>query len=415
MHFQQDPSDPAFFQNPYPSYVEMRRSGKKSPGKKSPGAGIYWEEYGHTCFAGYKQVNDLLRDRRLGRQTDPRVESERDLRCPYLTKFDQNSLLEMEPPHHTRLRRLVNRAFVSRQVKTLAPRISNLAHGLIDKIMGQVINQENENEFDLIQHYAEVIPVIVICEVLGIPTAMANQLLAWSHKMVAIYEHGNNEEVEKIANEATMHFERFIKDQIEFKKIRSDEDLLTKLIRVKEEDDQISEDELVATCILLLNAGHEATVHAIGNSVKVILENQVDIDHWTSSPENVKSLSEECLRYDPPLHMFTRYVLEDFSYDNQDLKKGDVVGLLLAAANRDEMKFENPHTFDPKRGGTGHLSFGAGIHFCVGAPLARLEIETALKVLFERLPRLKIAQKPRYADRYHFHGLDRLLVTAEGP
>ncbi|MFT7686637.1 MAG: cytochrome P450 [Candidatus Azotimanducaceae bacterium] len=394
MHFKQDPSDLIFFQNPYPSYDKMR----------SFGPCFYWEEYGHICFTGHKQVNALLRDRRLGRQIDLAANLTRDQRCPYLAKFDRNSLLEMEPPNHTRLRRLINRAFVSRQVETQRSRISTLANSLIDKY------DTKGKEFDLIKCYAEVIPVIVICEVLGIPTSMADQLVDWSHKMVAIYEHGSNQEIEAIANDATMNFELFIKMQISIKKAKPEDDLLTKLIRVKEEDDCLSEDELVATCILLLNAGHEATVHGIGNSVKTIIENKIDIAHWIASPENLKALSEECLRFDPPLHMFTRFVLEDFEYEEQKFKRGEVLGLLLAAANRDALKFDKPHLFSPFRGGIGHLSFGAGIHFCVGAPLARIEVETALKVLFERIPTIEISQTPIYADRYHFHGLEKLNV-----
>ncbi|MBL4681728.1 MAG: cytochrome P450 [Pseudomonadales bacterium] len=344
-----------------------------------------------------------MRDRRFGRQINHLVDvdnAEKEERCPALVRFDQNSLLEMEPPTHTRLRRLVSRAFVSRQVETQREEITTLANTLIDKI-------DTNQPFDLLSSYAEVIPVIVICKLLGVPTEMADQLLDWSHKMVAIYEHGNNKEVERIANEATLSFEAFIESEIENKKRKPSNDLLSALIKVEEEGERLNIEELIATSILLLNAGHEATVHGIGNGVKAILENSIDV---TSTEEGARALTEECLRFDPPLHMFTRFVLEDLEYQGQAFKQGDVIGLLLGSANRDEEKFSDAHLFNPTRGGIGHTSFGAGIHFCVGAPLARLEIEIALSVLFERLPKVRIGSEPVYADRYHFHGLEALVL-----
>jgi cytochrome P450 len=321
-----------------------------------------------------------------------------------LTRFDRNSLLELEPPVHTRLRRLVNRAFVSRQADKQRSRVSELANSLIDGF-------SKGTDFDLITSYAEVIPVVVICELLGIATDNADQLLAWSHKMVAIYEHSNNQDVEEQAETAASEFESFIYAEIERKRMNPDDDLLTELVAAKEKGEKLNNEELIATCMLLLNAGHEATVHGIGNGVKTMIENGVDVNRWMSSKDGSRALVEESLRFDPPLHMFNRYVLEDLSLQGHNFKQGDVIGLLLGAANRDPGKFVNPHTFDPNRGGVGHTGFGAGIHFCVGAPLARLEVEVAIKCLFSRLSALKLARRPRYADRYHFHGLDRLELV----
>jgi cytochrome P450 len=160
---------------------------------------------------------------------------------------------------------------------------------------------------------------------------------------------------------------------------------------------------LITTAILLLNAGHEATVHAIGNCAKALLE------HGLNAPS--ASHIEEALRYDAPLHLFTRYALEDVDYGGIQLRKGETVGLLLGAANRDPARFADPDRFDPSRSPNPHVSFGAGIHFCVGAPLARLELETGLTVLFRRLPRLGITRKARYRDSYHFHGLEALYLS----
>ncbi|MCZ6501235.1 MAG: cytochrome P450 [Gammaproteobacteria bacterium] len=384
MHFSCNPADPGFFQNPYPVYDEMR----------SLGPCFFWEEYGYWCFPGFDEVSELLRDRRFGREGQQQA-------LPSLNQFEKNSLLEMDPPAHTRLRRLVNRAFVSSRVEKQKTRIERLAHDLIDEFAPH-------GEVNLLTAYAEVIPVVVICELLGVSSRMAGQLLEWSHNMVAIYEHSNDEGVERTADTAASEFETFIKREIDAKRADPGEDLLSELILAEEEGDRLNIDELVATCMLLLNAGHEATVHGIGNGVKSILEQDIDVRRWFASRESTNAVVEECLRYDPPLHMFTRNVREDLNYAGRDFRQGDVVGLMLGAANRDPDKFLNAHEFDLERGGEGHVSFSAGIHFCVAAPLARLELEVALSVLFQRLPTIRLAREPVYADRYHFHGLERL-------
>ena len=180
---------------------------------------------------------------------------------------------------------------------------------------------------------------------------------------------------------------------------------------MEEAGEKLSGEELIATCMLLLNAGHEATVHSIGNGVKTLIENNIDVNQRMSSPDGASALVEEILRFDSPLHMFKRFVLEDLTYQGRSFNRGDVIGLLLGAANRDATRFVNPHSFDPGRVGPGHVGLGAGIHFCVGAPLARLEIEVAIQCLFKRLPTLRLARRPVYADRYHFHGLEQLALT----
>lgn len=182
------------------------------------------------------------------------------------------------------------------------------------------------------------------------------------------------------------------------------DDLLSELIRAEEQGDELSEDELVTTAVLLLNAGHEATVHAIGNAIKTLLEQNIR--------EGIgEGHVEESLRYDAPLHLFTTYALEDLEFEGITLKKGERVGLMLGAANRDPERFPEPDRFVPDRAPNPHVSFGAGIHFCIGAPLARLELQVALPILFERLPKLALSETPRYRNAYHFHGLESLKVA----
>jgi len=203
---------------------------------------------------------------------------------------------------------------------------------------------------------------------------------------------------------ATVEFSDFMRGYITRRRKQPKEDLLSELIRAEEQGAKLTEDELVTTAILILNAGHEATVHAIGNGIKCLLEQGIrtGID---------EACVEETLRYDAPLHLFTRYALEDLEYAGIRLKKGETVGLMLGAANRDPTRFPKPDRFIPGRDPNPQVSFGAGIHFCIGAPLARLEMQIALPLLFQRLPRLALAETPHYRNAYHFHGLENLKVT----
>jgi cytochrome P450 len=388
-----DPVDPEFYNNPYPAYHAIRA---EAPVFK-------WEQYGFWCFSRHEDVNALLRDRRFGRQIlhlATREELGWPETPPHLKPFydfESHSLLELEPPVHTRLRSLVNRSFLSRQVERLRPRITALAHGLIDRI-------EKKGEAELLADFATPIPVIVICDLLGVPSEMSRQLLAWSHDMVAMYQARRDRAVEDRAVKATVEFSAFMRGYIKQRRNEPKDDLLSELIRAEEEGSKLSEDELVTTAILLLNAGHEATVHALGNGIKCLLEQNIR--------EGIgEGHVEEVLRYDAPLHLFTRYALEDLEYAGIRLKKGESAGLMLGAANRDPARFPEPDRFIPGREPNPQVSFGAGIHFCIGAPLARLEMQIALPLLFQRLPKLALAGEPRYRNAYHFHGLESLKVT----
>lgn len=387
-----DPVDPGFYNDPYPAYDAIRA---EVPVFK-------WEHYGIWCFARFEDVNALLRDRRFGRQI-LHVASREELGWPETPQhlkpfydFESHSLLELEPPVHTRLRGLINRSFLSRRVERLRPAITSLANGLIDRF-------EGKGEAELLAAFATPIPVFVICDLLGVPTDMAHQLLAWSHDMVAMYQARRDREIEDRAVTATVAFSAFMRDYIAQRRKAPKDDLLSELIRAEEQGAKLTEDELVTTAILLLNAGHEATVHALGNGIKCLLEQGIrdGID---------EPCVEETLRYDPPLHLFTRYALEDLEYAGIRLKKGESVGLMLGAANRDPARFPEPDRFIRDREPNPQVAFGAGIHFCIGAPLARLELQVALPLLFRRLPRLALAEPPRYRNAYHFHGLEALNV-----
>jgi len=394
------PTDPAFNQNPYPFYAQLHQGPSF----------FFWEHYGHYCAGAHEDVFALLRDKRLGREVT-HVKSRAELGWPEIPEhvkpfydFESCSLLEREPPVHTRLRGLINRAFVSRQIDKLAPRLTTLAHELIDAL-------EVDRRTDLIPTFCTPIPMAIITEMLGVPYAMANQMLDWSHKMVAMYQFNRNRQTEDSAVKATLEFSHYIRLYIDQRRKQPGEDLISTLIAAEEGGEKLSTDELVATCILILNAGHEATVHALGNGAKALMEHKIDTHSAFATPETTASCVEECLRIDPPLHMFTRYCLTDFEYKGVWFKTGDKIGLMLGAANHDPKRFAEPGRFIPGRANAAnHTSLGGGIHFCVGAPLARLEMQIALPILFDRLPGLKLAATPIYADRYHFHGLEALEV-----
>jgi cytochrome P450 len=384
--FAQSPTDPAFVQDPYPFYDRARAAGDL----------FWWDDYAMPCATSHKAVSALLRDRRLGREAPPEAAPAIPPALAPFYAIEAHSMLELEPPRHTRLRGLVLRAFTGRRIAGMGPEIRKLAHDLIDRFPA--------GDFDLLDRFARPLPVIVICRLLGVPESRADDLLAWSNAMVAMYQARRSAAIEAAAVAAAQDFHAFMTGYIAEKRRQPADDLLTSLIAAEEDGEKLTTDELITTCILLLNAGHEATVHTLGNGVKTLLEHGLTrID-----PDTV----EEILRFDPPLHMFTRWVYEDVTLFGHDFRRGDQVACLLGAANRDPAAYPDPGRFDPARSGPANTAFGGGIHFCVGAPLARLEILTALEVLFARCPTLALARPPRYGDVYHFHGLESLILHA---
>ncbi len=394
-----DPHDAAFFQDPYPTYAWLQA--------RTPV--FHWEEFGAWCVASYEAVNRILRDRNFGREKPGGYADyvSRSGDRSHLADFDAveaRSMLELEPPVHTRLRTLVNRAFVSRQVERLRPRVEQLAHDMIDGF-------EAKKSVDLIPAFATPVPIVVICEMLGVPVEAGPQLLDWSHRMVAMYMHGLTREIEADANRATAEFAAFIREHARAKRTAPGDDLLSLLNSAHENGEKLSEDELVASAILLLNAGHEATVHQTGNAVRAILKHGGDPRRFFIDADATAATVEECLRFDAPLHMFNRFAATGCEIaPGVSVQAGERIWLMLGAANTDASVFADPLVFRPGRTDQKNVSFGAGIHFCIGAPLARLEMQASLKVLFERLPGLSLVEEPRYRDTYHFHGLERLLV-----
>ena len=380
----QSPTDPEFVQDPYPFYDRARSAGDL----------FWWNDYDMVCAVSHRAVMAALKDKRMGREAPKEFAPLVPKHVEPFYDVEAHSMLELEPPRHTRLRGLVLRAFTSRRIASLEPEIEGLA--------AELLSDTSSKPFDLLTTFAQPLPVTVIARLLGIPDENAESLLNWSNAMVAMYQARRTRAIEDAAVQATLEFKAYLSEVISEKRKAPQDDLISSLIAAEEDGQKLSKDELMTTVILLLNAGHEATVHTMGNGVKAMLENGCR----TVSP----ALVEEIMRYDPPLHMFTRWVYEDLDFFGHAFKRGDQIACLLGAANRDPAVFENPNAFDPNRAAAPHTAFGSGIHFCVGAPLARLELLVGLRVLFQTFPNLTIVQQPAYADLYHFHGLKSLMV-----
>ncbi|AJE46307.1 cytochrome P450 [Celeribacter indicus] len=389
--FSMPPSDPAFVQDPYPFYDRLRAGGRM----------VHWEELDLPVIAGHDGVSMALRDTRFGREAPegfaPAIPDH--LRPFY--EIEAHSMLELEGERHRRLRSLVLRAFTSRRVRALLPDLEEITDGLIDRFPAG-------EAFDLLPAFCQQVPIRVISRLLGVPEEMGPRLLGWSHAMVAVYTPTRTRAMEEAAARAATEFAEFLRGYVEERRARPADDLITHLIAAESEGERLSTDELISTCVLLLNAGHEATVHALGLAVKTLLERRTPPAFLGA--DRIDGTVEELLRFDPPLHLFQRWVNEDTVFLGQELKRGDRIGLLLGAANRDDDAWDDPHAFDPARKVKQNMSFGAGLHFCVGAPLARLEMRVALPRLFDRCPGLHLTEPPVYADTWHFHGLDRLMV-----
>ncbi len=386
----QPPTEKNFVQNPYAFYRRILKRG-----------GVcFWENYNQKAFFTFDTINKIFKDKRFGRELPPDFKQPYEKNLSDFYRIERNSMLELEGKRHTRLRGLVLRAFTTKNIQKISKDIHNLCTQLLDNI--------HDNETDLIKSYAKQVPVITIARLLGIPEEMSDQLLKWSNSMVAVYQANISAEGKDFANQSSKEFFEYIKKYVAERRSKPGDDLITHLINAEEDNQKLNFDELVSTCILLLNAGHEATVHTIGNGIKALLLNKVDCRFLKE--KEWRSIVEEILRYDPPLHIFTRFAYENLTVDDVNIARGEKISLVIGASGHDEARWDKPFEFRSNRRPLTHNSFGAGAHFCLGAPLARLEIILALKNLFDKKRYIKILQKPEYADIYHFHGLKSLNV-----
>jgi unspecific monooxygenase len=386
-----DPGDPAFRADPYAHYRTLAANGRR----------LRRTDVGLRVTASYDLCEKVLRDPRFGhRPEDGGLWRESTAR--------NRSFLTMDPPDHTRLRRLVSKAFTPRLVERLRPRVETLVDELLEPVSGEV---------DLIATLAYPLPVIVISEMLGVPAADRDLFKGWSDSLARGLDPDFLLPAADIAqrDEAREEFAAYFRELAAARRAEPRDDLLSALVSVSDGRDALSEEELLATCVLLLVAGHETTVNLIGNGALALLRNPAQLRLFRERPGNVQAAVEELLRYDPPVQLTLRSALDDVDLDGTFVERGRLVLLLTGAANRDPSVFDDPDRLDLTRYTEGHdapkhLSFGHGIHFCLGAPLARLEGQVALGKLFERDVALAAGDLV-YRDNLVLRGLRDLPVT----
>jgi cytochrome P450 len=395
-----DPLSPTLRCNPYPTYHDYRTHEPVHWGMPSfPGVPGIWYLFRHAdCVA-------MLSDARFGRTP---LEEQQEIKNQPMLNQAARSMLFSDPPHHTRLRALVNKAFTPRMVERLAPRIADITAELLDVA-------QPRGAMDVIADLAFPLPVIVIAEMMGVPTEDRLLLKQWSYPLTRAIDARRGEDVERInqaAMAAGMEFIAYLQGLIAERRKNPTHDLLSNLIALEAQGDKLSPEELLRMCILLLVAGHETTVNLIGNGLLALMRHPDQMTALQQQPNLIESAVDELLRYDSPVQSTGRIAFEDVTIGDKRIRQGDRVTALLGAANRDPAVFANPDALDIRRGDKRYLSFGHGIHFCLGAPLARLEGQIAIAAVLRRLPHLQLqTDELTWREGFGFHGVVSLPVS----
>lgn len=390
--------DPANRANPYPVYARIRESGPM----QLPDNDLH-------VFSTFAECDEILRhpdscsDRTKSTLAQKALAAGQQLR-----PFGTPGFLFLDPPDHTRLRRLVSKAFSPKVVKSLEPDIAGMVDGLLEKATAK-------GEFEVIEDLAYPLPVAVICRLLGVPIedepkfSWASALLAQGLDPFVAFTGQTQGFEERL--EAGLWLRGYLRELLEKRRAHPADDLISGLIAVEESGDQLTEDEIVATCNLLLIAGHETTVNLIANAILALLRHR---EHWTAlaaDADLAPAIIEETLRYDPPVQLAGRIAGADMTIGGVDIPKGGNMMLLFAAAHRDPLVTDRPDEFDPARDPVRHMAFGKGPHFCLGAPLARLETAVALSAVAKRFPNAQLAGEPEYKPNVTLRGMAALPVA----
>ena len=395
-----------FLQNPYPVLRSVREETPIFRQAKDKDGQEMW------FLTRHDDIHRALRDRRLGRSFE-HVLTHEDVRVippppewkPF-TDLERWSILQLEPPEHTRIRALLSREFTPRRVAALHPRIVEIVDDLLDTA--------DPTSFELLTDFAQPFSLLVMCELLGAPFEDRQQLLDWSHRIVKMYELTTTDDQIASAIQASTEFTEWARELIAQRRSRPTDDLVSGLCTAETDEGRLTDDEIISTVVLLLNAGHEATVNTLGNGIAALLEHP---DQWTRLVDgdvDYRTAPEELFRYDSPLQLFERWVLSDgYEVAGQKIERGDRVAMLFGSANRDPRKWHKPDTLDIGRADPTHVSFGFGLHHCIGAPLARLEVATALERLVTRFPEARLTSDPVRHPTFVIHGYERVDMVMQ--
>ncbi|MGM0922934.1 MAG: cytochrome P450 family protein [Bacillota bacterium] len=362
-----------FIHNPFPVYKEIREN---DPVHRFllPNGHFAW------IVTTFKEASEVISDTRFVTYYPYESELTRTDLPPHQEIISRN-LLSVTPSDHRRLRRLIQKAFTPRMVEQLRGRIEEITNDLLDKV-------EEKREMNLIEDFAFPLPIIVICEMLGVPLDDQDKFRKWSD---VIMEGINNPQLSQDSEEVMIAFVNYLKELIAQRRKHLQKDLISDLLSVEDEGDVLSEHELYALVFVLIIAGHETTVNLIGNGILALLEHPKQKEKLASQPELIHAAIEEILRYNGPAEVSNvRFATEDLDVGGKHIKKGEMVFIALSSANRDPQQFREPDSFDITREANNHIAFGKGVHFCLGAPLARLEGEIAISTLLRRMPKLRL-------------------------
>jgi len=392
-----DFSDPTFVANPYLGLSELREFGKP----------VWHEGLGMYLAACHGDANDVFRNKSLGRIF---IDKKPEFEWETFNWLHSDSILDSEPPKHTRLRALVAKAFNRNKIESMRPAIERITAELLDAIQTKVSSGEN---FDLIADYAEPLPVKIIADLLGFPASEEHLLRPWSQAIVKMYEVNPSLQYQSEAKTAASEFAEYVRALAEERKKNPGRDLITDLAMVEENGEKLNMHELVATCVLLLNAGHEASVNAFGNGMVEVLRRPDQSALLRNDPRALTETAlEEFMRFDAPLQLFERTATKDTELGGVEIAAGQKIAALIGSANRDPAIFENADEMNIARDPNPHIGFGAGIHFCLGAPLARLEMGVSLPALWEKYPDMSLASEPVRRPTFVLRGYESVAISA---